>query len=549
MLEWFRKAGYAPGDIAERGVRCIHVAGSSGKGSVCAMVESILMQYQGDAGLEGRIGTFTSPHLVDVRERIRVDGKMVGKYEFIRAFQELWKEFWRAGKGIHREDEKFMKVDDSPELRPGYFRFLTILAMKIFMEMGVKTAIVECGIGGEYDSTNILPAEAVSVSAITKLELDHVEMLGGTIEEIAWHKAGIIKNGVPVFSTAQAPTALEVIKERAAEKSSNFTVVERLPALSSGHIKLGLLGDFQKDNASLAVSVAAAHLRSVNLPENLPPQEQLCNDQAILPPKFITALETVKWSGRCEIYNHNGVQYYIDGAHTKEGMQAVAAWFAHHVKEAFNQDDVPESVILIFNQDQRDGQALLRDLMLQLTRETGRLNTAPTIKTENQFMEMTLFPRMFSIAAFCPNQAFREKGEEGNDRDLSAQVALMKSYTSCDRNPLSAVYGSVREAIDVAEKFACNDEEDERLRTGKVIVLVTGSLHLVGAFLRNVPEKQRGTGLIKGFVDINSPTFKKSSHKKSDLQAGIDYPIETPMTNHMPPYYPRTARHWRSSER
>lgn len=534
MLEWVRRAGFAPADIAEKGMRCIHVAGSSGKGSVCAMVESILMQYRGEGGLDGSIGTFTSPHLVDVRERIRIDGRPVGKYEFIRSFQELWKEFGKrggseghAGGEIQSENSRDMKVDDSPELRPGYFRFLMILAMRIFMEMGVKTAIVECGIGGEYDSTNILPAEAVSVSAITKLELDHVELLGGTVEEIAWHKAGIIKKGVPIFTTLQPATALKVIDERADEKDSLSTMVERLPALSSGNIKLGLLGDFQKDNASLAVSVAVAHLRSRNISEYLPTQDELSNGKVDLPQKFITALETVKWPGRCEIYNHNGVQYYIDGAHTKEGMQAVGAWFASHVMEAFKQDEIPESVILIFNQDQRDGQALLRTLMIQLTQETGLLGSNSLSNNRSLSPQSVLIPRMFNVAAFCPNQAFPS---EGHQRDLSAQEALMKRYTSWDHNPISAVYGSVREAVDVAEKFAYNDFNDPGIRTGNVVVLVTGSIHLVGAFLQNVPEKQRGTGLIKGFVDIPGTSGIVENGEKSNSRPGIDYPIETPMT-------------------
>ncbi|CAG8949380.1 hypothetical protein HYFRA_00005007 [Hymenoscyphus fraxineus] len=503
MLEWFRKAGYVPEDIAKRGVRCIHVAGTSGKGSVCAMVENILIQYRG-AELEGSIGTFTSPHLTDIRERIRINGVPVRKHAFIRHFQELWRAFG---------DDKNMS--NSLELRPGYFRFLTILALKIFMEMGVKTAIVECGIGGEYDSTNILPPEAVSVCAITKLELDHVEMLGGTIEEIAWHKGGIIKQDVPVFTTLQSPTALAVIQKRADEKNSNITVVERLPPLNLGDIKLGLLGDFQKDNASLAVSVAASHLQGLDSPESFPTYSELLNGQAALPSKFVTGLETVKLPGRCEIYNHKGVEYCIDGSHTKGGMQVVGTWFSSRIKEASKQG-VPKAVILIFNQDERDGVALLYELLTQLNRE---LNHPSEYSREGgRARDFVSLSRIFTIAAFCPNQAFPDLiGEE--KKDLSKQLDLMNAYSRWERNPLTAVYGSVREAIDVAERFACNDDKNAKPKRSKVIVLVTGSLHLVGAWLQNVPTKRRGTGSIKGFSAL-----PKKTRQARGLQSELELP-------------------------
>ncbi|KAG9234033.1 Mur ligase [Amylocarpus encephaloides] len=464
MLEWLRKAGHKPAGLARSGMRFIHVAGTSGKGSTCAMIESILLRYQAKEGRSvcksgnalQKIGTYTSPHLMDVVERIRIDGKSVSKPIFAGHFMDLWNHF----EAVARARSNGGLDVNASDIRPSYFRFLTILALRIFLEQGVNTAIIECGIGGEYDSTNILPSEAVSVSAITKLELDHVEMLGGTMQEVAWHKAGIIKPHVPTFTAVQTRDAMGVIKHRALEKSSELNVIARLPALNDGNIRLGLLGDFQKDNASLAVAVAASYLHQHEIcADDIPSTEDLLSGSP-LPFPFIEGLESVKWPGRCETYNLGKLQCYLDGAHTEDGIKGVAAWFRSKADEAFQQKDPPTATMLIFNQDERDGTLLLRSLLTHMDTYDSPLK----------------WRTMFHYAIFCPNRAFPLEPDEP-DFDLTKQEALERTYREIDRNSISTVVSSVGEAMRIANRIS--DDEKER-----VLVLITGSLHLVGAFLQ-----------------------------------------------------------------
>ncbi|EPE27476.1 MurD-like peptide ligase, catalytic [Glarea lozoyensis ATCC 20868] len=475
MLEWFRKAGYEPADLARSGIKCVHVAGSSGKGSVCAMIENLLVHHQDYEDVDAvaseriqgqleKIGTYTSPHLVDVRERIRINGAPISKVLFLKHFSALWERFGRVAG--NRDFEGVEPLGDVEEVRPGYFRFLTILAFQIFMEEGVKTAVVECGIGGEYDSTNILPTEAVAVSVITKLELDHVGMLGDTIEDIAWHKAGIIRAEPPAFTAPQVQGALEVVLRRAAVMGADFAVTHRLPVLETDTITLGLLGDFQKDNASLAVVAAAAFLRDIGVDaESLPTPDEIADGDP-LPDRFVRGLETVSWPGRCEIYKNGNLEWCLDGAHTDEGMRAVAKWFRGKMDAAYAETDT--ATMLIFNQDERDGNALLCTLIEALTDlEEGAVH----------------YSRMFKFAAFCPNEAFPvAKGEE--ERDLSKQQKLLRTYMNMDRNAVAAVYSSVGEAVHAAVRVSDRTKQ-------RALVLVTGSLHLVGAWIENVPEKHR----------------------------------------------------------
>ncbi|KAL2075970.1 hypothetical protein VTL71DRAFT_913 [Oculimacula yallundae] len=454
MLEWTRKAGYAPKDLAAPGLKYIHVAGTKGKGSVSVMIENILLQYWRKREPEktqlGRIGLYTSPHLIHVRERIRIDGSPISEALFARYFFELWDRFALAADG------------HSSETKPNYFRYLTLLAFHTFIQEGVGTAVVECGIGGEYDSTNILPREAVTACAITSLGIDHRSMLGETIEEIAWHKAGIMKTGVPAFSVKQLPAAQIVLVKRAIEKETNLAVVERLPVLEEA--KLGLEGDFQKDNASLAVAVAASHLKALGIAD-IP-------TSTTLPVEFTTGLESVTWPGRCQYIQDGNTEWMIDGAHTLESLTATASWFRSKCHEAWASRKPPTATMLIFNQQDRDAQHLLSHLLSEFRSAANAGNfrgLPPKI--------MSPLGRAFTFAAFCTNRPF--KVPEGSEEfvDLRVQNQLAKIYPRFDRgNQLLMTYASAEEAVDLAYKVSEGEE--------RVLVLVTGSLHLAGAVLQ-----------------------------------------------------------------
>lgn len=174
----------------------IHVAGSKGKGSVCTYTEAILREHNIKTGL------FTSPHLVSVTERIKLRGKSISQQLFTEYFFEVF-------------DALQTKKDNEYDL-PSYFKFLQIMAFYIFVKENVDVAIVEVGIGGQYDSTNIIKnTEIVGISA---LQLEHTQLLGETIDQIAWQKAGIIKKNSHVYTLQQQPVCMRVINDRFIEK-------------------------------------------------------------------------------------------------------------------------------------------------------------------------------------------------------------------------------------------------------------------------------------------------------------------------------------------
>lgn len=487
MLDWTRKAGYEVGDFAKHGLRCIHIAGTKGKGSVCAMVEKLLLQYRGEdacGGLAvgarkslGKIGMYTSPHLITVRERIHIDGSPISERLFARYFFELWDRFSNSV-----PDSDPMSLDT----KPSYFRYLTILALHVFLQEGVETAIMECGIGGEYDSTNILPPEAVTVCAIARLGIDHIGMLGETIEEIAWHKAGIIKTGTPVFTIEQVPAAHAVLKKRAAEKGVELQVVKQPKAVDNSRlgIDLSMEGDFQQTNAALSTAVAASHLMTMGITEGIPKPQALPVPPESLPEQFKYGLKTAKLPGRCEVRKDGNIEWLIDGAHTVDSIEAVAQWFTSKVDEAWKEEKPPTATMLIFNQQDRDAEALLRTLITSIARAASSKNgprshrSFPTAEDGAQSAS-----KIFTYAAFCTNTPFKD--DVGKDVDLSLQERLAEVYNGMqDGNSTHMCYGNVEEAVEFARKVSAGEE--------RVLVLVTGSLYLVGGLMK-VLEKQAGS--------------------------------------------------------
>jgi dihydrofolate synthase/folylpolyglutamate synthase len=218
----------------ERAFLSLHIAGTKGKGSTAHLAEAILRE----AGY--RTGLYTSPHLVDMRERIRLDGGPVSEKDFTWAMSEMEPELRR--------------------LRPTYFETMTAAAFLIFARERVDYAVVEVGLGGRLDATNvILPAAC----AITTIDYDHMDKLGHTLREIAGEKAGIIKPGVPVVSSPQAPEARRVLLARARPFFPRFRVRSRGDVLrftAEGRAArygcaLPALGEHQAANAATAIAL------------------------------------------------------------------------------------------------------------------------------------------------------------------------------------------------------------------------------------------------------------------------------------------------------
>lgn len=196
--------------------------------------------------------------------------------------------------------------------KPPYFRYLTLMSFHVFLQEQVDVAILEVGVGGEYDSTNVVQTPVVC--GITSLGLDHIALLGNTIEKIAWHKAGIIKMNVPVISSPQKDGAMAVIKSRAEEKNAELTIVSENDIEKYRNIKLGLEGDHQYSNATVAAKVCQIWIDA----------RKKAGDVFHYDAEFIkNGLESAKWPGRCQHFNSSiypHVDWCLDGAHTIESL-------------------------------------------------------------------------------------------------------------------------------------------------------------------------------------------------------------------------------------
>jgi dihydrofolate synthase / folylpolyglutamate synthase len=262
-------------------LRFIHVAGTNGKGSTCAMLESI---YRA-AGV--RTGLFTSPHLVSFAERIQVSRRLISREDVARLTDEIRAAMDTLG----------------AETPPTFFEAVTVMALKYFAEQKCDLVIWETGLGGRLDATNIVTPLA---SVITNVQLDHQQWLGHTLPEIAREKAGIIKPGVPVVTATDDPGALAVIAEAARQQNSPLMVVTELP----GSWEIALGGEHQKKNAALALAVARLLQPQISAPE-----------QALR-----EGLKTARWDGRLQtIRQADGRIILLDGAHNPSGAQALSA--------------------------------------------------------------------------------------------------------------------------------------------------------------------------------------------------------------------------------
>lgn len=296
------------------------MAGTKGKGSTCAFVDSILGHYRRSHGVPGKVGLLISPHLIAVRERIRIDSAPISEALFARYFFEVWDRL-EASSPSPQEEAAAAGQDDvvEPGSKPIYARYLTLLSYHVFLQEGVDCAVYETGVGGEYDATNVV--ERPVAAGVATLGIDHVFVLGDTVEKIAWHKAGIMKRGSPAFAVQQqeaAAGAEQVLRDRAAEKGVDLRIVGVDPRLQGVHVRPDAL--FQKKNASLAIALAEAAVKKLD-PSFEP-------DPASLPREFVDGLETVVWRGRCEVKVEGKMVWHADGAHTTDSLKMAGRWFA-----------------------------------------------------------------------------------------------------------------------------------------------------------------------------------------------------------------------------
>jgi dihydrofolate synthase/folylpolyglutamate synthase len=275
-------------------LRFIHVAGTNGKGSTCAMLESI---YRA-AGL--KVGLFTSPHLVAFGERIQVNRQPVGLADIIRLVEEM----------------QLLLKDFPEDEHATFFEVVTIMALRYFAEQKCDLVIWETGLGGRLDATNIVTPLA---SVITNIQYDHQKWLGETLAKIATEKAGIIKPRVPVITAVDDRDAFRILYAKARENESPFWLITwtqtDYPPLRG--LEIPLMGEHQRINAAVAIYTVRAVSPIIPV-----------SDEAIR-----KGLSQVKWPGRLQLVQRDaGRQMLLDGAHNVGSAEALRAALKIHFR-------------------------------------------------------------------------------------------------------------------------------------------------------------------------------------------------------------------------
>jgi dihydrofolate synthase/folylpolyglutamate synthase len=383
--------------------RSIHVAGTKGKGSTCAMVASML-QASGH-----KTGLYTSPHMVDIRERIIVNGDMIPQTEFARLVRSI----------------EPIVAHSRPA--PTYFDVLTAIAFKYFAEQKVQIAVVETGLGGRLDSTNVIKPE---VTAITSISKDHMAQLGNTLAKIAEEKAGIFKRGVPAITVQQAPE-VEAVLKRVADKvgaplditgksiefsyrfeSSRMLGPHNRICLTTAnsrfeHLAVPLMGEHQAVNCGLALSII----------DRLKTRGIVINDQRAMEGLVKTTLP-----GRMEMISQNP-RVLVDGAHNAASVDALMRAIGQHV--------LYDSMVVIF------GCCADKDVGGMLDRITSGADKV----------------------IFCPVNNIRTADPE----ELAARY--VEQY-----GKMAQVARSLPDALDIANRAVTKED----------LICITGSFYLVG---------------------------------------------------------------------
>ncbi len=294
----------------QEGIKIIHVAGTNGKGSVCAYLNAMLL-----AGGK-KTGLFTSPHLVRINERFQINGEDVSDEQFLNAFLKVEK----AAKEYEAEGEG----------HPSYFETLFLMGMLIFKEAGVEYLVMETGLGGRLDATNVVEKPLACI--ITSISRDHTEYLGDTREAIAGEKAGIIKAGVPVIYDASQPGPASVIAAKAKEMGSpawpmepsfyemktqsreGITFTFAYPGGEKAELAIPYVAKYQMMNASLAFYTMHILQDVHDIPKNV----------------LAEGLSKIKWPCRMEMAAPGVI---IDGAHNEDGIAQFVSTAGYFAKE------------------------------------------------------------------------------------------------------------------------------------------------------------------------------------------------------------------------
>ena len=405
-MELIRRLGHP-----ERHMKVIHVAGTNGKGSVCAFLSSMLT--------EGgkRTGLFTSPHLVKINERFQINNEPVSDEIFLDAYERVMK--------LVEEMQK------DGFYHPAYFELLFAIGMVIFEEAQVEYLILETGLGGRLDATNIVEKPVVTV--ITSISLDHTEILGDTIEEIAGEKAGIIKQGIPIVYDGREKRAEKVILQKAEEQNAKAVPLyeEKLSIQGSTDHSVDYLFDesFYQGHVITVPYLAPYQVRNSALAllamEEIDPQHEISLETRL------QAIRDTRWQGRMETVLPGVI---VDGAHNEDGV--------HEFVRTLRQVGSSRRIVMLFS-----------------------------AVVEKNYEEM--------VHTICDTGCIQEVvvTEIHGSRIVPAEelAAVFRKFTSV---PVTAI-SSIEEAFDTAME-----------KKGEGLLFCVGSLYLVGEVKKVIEEKK-----------------------------------------------------------
>ncbi|XP_021934207.1 folylpolyglutamate synthase, mitochondrial-like isoform X3 [Zootermopsis nevadensis] len=502
-IKFLERSGVSLEKLDELSV--IHVSGTKGKGSTCAFCESILHHHG------YKTGFYSSPHLVAVRERIRINGQPLSQSDFAKYFWNIY--------------NSLLELRKSNNDMPSYFKFLTVMAFYVFLSEKVDVAIVEVGIGGEYDCTNIL--RQVSTVGITSLGIDHTNVLGNTIEEIAWQKAGIMKPGSITFTVDEQPkAALKVLKQRASEKKSTLLIAPPLASYdwSSFKSEFGMVANVQFVNASLAIQLANAWIcqhttgihqlagAALTTKDGTGSEEWLPVSPTFpISSSMALGLKFCTWPGRNQIINDGLIHFFLDGAHTSESLWLCADWFIQN-SQAIAKQDIPYRVLVFNCTGNRDPRALLLPLLncgFQLVIFCPNSVTTSVDSSSDQANYMTSVTQQLEKCR-STQDVWHELQEENVKNRSSAFNGLQPLYVP-NNLPIN-FHDSCNSFKSKAEVklFPCMSDtlaylkkktEDEACKSH---ILVTGSLHLVGTASSVLdPDLTLATPQLSGGIGIS----------------------------------------------
>ncbi|DAZ93521.1 TPA: hypothetical protein N0F65_002447 [Lagenidium giganteum] len=467
MEHYLQRLGLA--DAVQK-LSVIHVAGTKGKGSTCAMTERILR----DAGY--KTGLFTSPHLVSACERFRINGKPISERKFLDHFNTIWE-------GLEKTAHQ---SDDYPPMA-WFFRFLTLMALHLFLKEEVDVVILEVGLGGRLDATNVIKRPVVC--GITTLDLDHTRVLGATMDKIAYAKGGILKPDVPAFSVAQESLAMETLNQCAVESHTTLQVLPTLDSMGpdGAQCTLGMQGDYQRVNAALAVALSSTWLAARG--------GQPVALQSALTAPIRAGLKNAFWPARAHVMRDptSSTAYYIDGAHTLRSLECCGEWF----HQSLTAKPSAKRALIFTIHHERNVASMIHPL-LQL--HFDRVYFCPTSSFRPSLAKVLTFSEALQSAeldhVLAHYSAEAIAARDAADGPLKWQLTLSYVWEALqthlrlpDGTPFTAsevvqVKDSVADCVDALRAATCaHDPASSSSSDPTWNVLVTGSLYLAGEVL------------------------------------------------------------------